>query len=273
MRPVFARFCCLLGFCLLTGTSARAEVRDPDQIFSRDAVAKAEEQIAEIRRTYHRQIVIQTTTDLPSQYHRKDKGGLFAYPPYMDRYARDLIARSDPPVDGLYVLIYLNPKDRSQLHVHALVHPEEAHREAFTTSNCADLRNKFEARAKAAKPAKTADLDKALLELVAQVQTDLVENTPTVTPQSVGWVGVVWLLGGGFLLLAFLLLLGAYLRKRAPPAAGPETGPATTPEATPALLGNMLGGQAAHWVTDPAFRPAEAAPDKEPPPAPVKEGS
>ena len=273
MRPVFARLCCLLGFCLVTGTPARAEVRDPDGIFSKDAIAKADEQIAEIRRVYHRQIVIQTTTDLPTQYHHKDKGGLIAYPPHMDRYAQDLLARADPPVDGLYVLIYQNPKNRNEVHVIAPPHPRETHSEAFTASNCAALRNKFEARVKAAKTAQTADLDKALLELVARAQADLVENTPPATPQSVGWFGVAWLLGGGLLLLAFLLLLGAYLRKRTPPATGPETGPATTPEATPALLGHMLGGQATHWVTDPAFRPAEAAPDKEPPAAPVKEGS
>jgi hypothetical protein len=269
MRSVFARLWCLLGICLVAGTSARAEVRDQDQLFSKDAIVKADEQIAEIRRTYHRQIVIQTTTELPAQYHHKDMGGIIPYPPHMDRYARDLLAKADPPVDGLFVLVYVS-KDQTQIHAFALVHPEEAHRDAFTPKNCTDLSRKFEKTAKPGRTVSRADLDKALLELVAQAQADLVENTPPPTPQSVGWTGIAWLLGGGLLLLAFLLLLGSYLRKRSPPATAAESGLATTPEATPALLGNMLGGQATHWVTDPAFRPAEGGPEKQPPPAPGK---
>jgi hypothetical protein len=265
MRSLLSRLACLLGFALLPVGTASAEMRDQAHLFSKDAVAKADEQIAEIRRSQHRQIVIQTTSDLPVQYRHKYQGGLFHYRPDMDDYARDLVASADPPIDGLFVLIYQDASNHNELYVGAVVHPEEAHTDALTTSNCRDLSQKFK---KTARTVTQADLDKALLELLVQARAFMIENNPPPVPQPVGgWVGIGWLLGGGLLLLVFLLLLGSYLRKRHPNPKDPDTGLPASPEATPALLGNMLGGQATHWVTDPAFRPGDTQASKDPPPA------
>jgi hypothetical protein len=267
MRSLLTRLGCLLGVALLPAGTASAEVRDPAHLFSKDAVVKADEQIAEIRRSQHRQIVIQTTAELPSQYRQKTHG-LIPSLPYMIGYAQDLVASADPPIDGLFVLIYQDASNHNELHVAAVLHPEEAHRDALTARNRLDLAGKFRETARHTRSVNQADLDKALLELLAQARADMIENNPLPVPQPAGgWVGIGWLLGGGLLLLVFLLLLGAYLRNRHPNPKDPDTGLPASPEAAPALLGNMLGGQATHWVTDPAFRPGDSTASKEPPPA------
>jgi hypothetical protein len=247
LSPLSCVFVCL---CVLALTSdARAEsrpasIRDDAGVFHADAIARAEQGVADIRRTFDRNLFVQTVASVtPQQRHWFP----FLRTPQVNRMleeqARQFADKSDVP--GIYVVICRHPRD-----VHVIVWPNDE--AGFNRHEAEALRRMLARRL-------PDNADAALLAAVDQVRDTLQDHAKNGSSSIVNDVVLVAVLGGGFLLWFLLALVRLKMRARQSAMPSEEE-----TRLRPALLGSLFGCPAGFWIYDKLY---PSLPDVVEPPA------
>src|SRR5579884_1297819 len=85
-----------------------SSVRDQAGLFSPQTVRQADERIADIRRAFHRRVLVDARREIPNaaRFERKELGGLFSrQETEFHKLAVDM-ARGVPDFEGVYILFY-----------------------------------------------------------------------------------------------------------------------------------------------------------------------
>jgi hypothetical protein len=245
MRPFLLSLVAALALAL--PRPGRADVNTPTvvddaRLFGPETIAQAERQIDEIRRTYQRDLLIETVEALP----RPRKWWLrFWARRQVNRALADLAREraQDAAVDGLCVLICKDPRGVS------VVAWPEGHGQEITAEDCEQLRTQVVRDLQ-------GDPDQALLNAVAKARNLFHHRLAAERAGSRDGVNI-------FLVAVIMLaLLGVWLTLclvRLRLNAGHR--PALADQA-PGLLGYMFGSMAGHWIYDRLFQagPAPLAP-------------
>lgn len=267
---------------MTTGTALAAldvfTVKDEAQLFSKDAIARANRKIEEIKKNYKVDLLVETLAKAPTDVGRASKEE-------RDSYFRSLAKKryDAQGVHGVYVLICNEPKS---LRVDA---GTEIRKKAFRDADVAELVKTFTSRL-------GKDADQALLAGVDEVATTLEKNigkqtarpgavAPAPKPGATVPVGKErgdmtgglwgWLCLGLVAVLALWVVIGMVrgltgARRPAQPYPAGQFGPGGPPPgyAPPpgygqpaggggfmsSVLGGMLGAGAGMWAYDTFFR-------------------
>jgi hypothetical protein len=224
-------------------------IKDEAGLFSPSAVQKATEGIEEIRRTEHKDLVIETYPGVP-----EDRARAFAG---MTRRQRDEFflgwaeerARARG-VDGVYVLLCKSPSTTQ------VVLGPDAEDKVFPERDRARLARVFTLHGW------RKNYDTELLDAVALVRSALHHNLRTGGSQDAGgtWLWVGGVIGGLLLLWVVigLLRMAVSLRGQRAPAEAAACGGHPV---VGGMLGGMFGARAGHWICDSLFGPGRAARD------------
>jgi hypothetical protein len=265
MRPLLPRLA--LPLALFLGASvARADtaaVRDHAELFTPKERADIDRKIADVRRTFHRKVVVETAQDkvIPKDVeeglHKVHIVGhpQKAFAEWAAKMSRGALSEEDGSIDGVYFLIYRDPKNKFWAQV--VTYPEEVYREVLPPDACEKLRRELLTRAHQ----KDVSLGQAVLGALDQLGEELRKTQPAPEASgTVGWTAILLTLGG-FLVAWFLLELFRrklqFHQERAA-AAGGEARPSnglSTDGPNAAVVGGVLGSLASHWVIDRALRP------------------
>jgi uncharacterized membrane protein YgcG len=240
----------LVAVCLVAPAAARAEgppVRDEAALFSPAAVAQADAGIEEIRRTEHKDLVIETYPAVP-----EDQARAFAAmtrrqrEDFFQRWA-DERARARG-VDGVFVLICKSPPTTQVTlgpDTEDRVFPERDRDRLARTLTVSGRRKNYDAE---------------LLDAVALVRAALHHNPRTGGSQDAGrtWLWVGGVIGGLLLLWVVIGLLRAAVGLRGQQAPAETATPCANHPFVNGVLGGLFGAQASHWLCDSLFRPGPA---------------
>lgn len=243
MKSSLAPLLALIGL-LCVAMSARADsrtapIRDDAGLFHKEAIARAEQRIDDIRRTFHRNVFVYTVASASPRQRR-----LFAFlrtpeaNRLLEEQARTYADESGLP--GIYVVICTRPHD-----VHVVVRPNNDLE--FTRHDAEALRRTL------ARRLDSSGRDGALLGLVEQVYSLLQAHASSGESHSVvNEFVLAGLLGGG---LGLWILLGTVrLKMRAGrPIAPSEQDAAMQARSAPALFGAMFGFPAGLWIYDKLY--------------------
>jgi hypothetical protein len=226
----------------LTAAQARAEdaksIIDSAKLFGKDAIARATQQIAEIRQEYRIDLVIETVTELPPESPEVRHAWLkwSARNKQLHRWAQQ---RADKlGVDGVYVVIF-SGRTSAQRDVRVVGWP--APREVQVSWVKRNQIRKLLAHELGSNP------DRALrhaVDLFREQMHDLKEPEPSPLPTEAALLVVGGLVGAWLLLLVVRSRVARRAVRGGPSAALYH----------PALLGAMFGVPAAFWVHDQLFR-------------------
>lgn len=264
MSPLLPRCLSLIGLVLLASAvraqNKTAPIRDDAQLFHPDAIAHAEQGIAEIQRDYDCNLLIRTVNSTAPGHHHWFP---FLRTPEVNRkleaQAREYASESG--VEGIYVVIFTRPRT-----VHVIVWPED--KPEFTRRDAEALRRMLTHRLH------TRDADPALLALVDQVHTVLGDHVARGSSPVVNDVVLAGLLVGGLGLWLLLRMIRYRMRARRGVSGwqeGSEIDPSIQTRATAALLGTRFGFPAGMWVYDKLYPCPPGATPLCPPPAEEEE--
>jgi hypothetical protein len=215
-----------------------SSVKDGASLFSPAAVARADEQIAQIRKTYGCDLVLETVEALPKADRRWFR---FLYAGEVNRRLADWARERarDEGVEGIYVVVCRKPRS-----VIVVVYPP-AQEQTFTPSDCAQLQRQLAYHLGRREP------DQALLDGVSEARNLLEARRRENAAPPTNLVLVGGIIAG---VLGFWVALGLMLR---------GLGVADTGSAyqelrrrgvlLPALLGSMFGVTAGYWIYDQLF--------------------
>ncbi len=250
MTSVFQRVLTVICLaCLAKAAPAEervAVVHDEAGLFRADAIARAEQQIDDIRQTYHRYLFVETVKSAsPSKWHWK----WFLRTREVNQLLQEQAEkRADASgADGIYVVICNDPRA-----VHVVVRPADD--PAFTPHDAETLRRTI------ARLPRDSSPNEALSEVVRQVQSIL--RASATRGQSTSVVSefvLAGVLGGG---LGLWLVLGLIRYKMRSDGADDPIEETTEVQVRrrPALMGAMFGFPAGHWIYDKLYpSPAQGA--------------
>jgi hypothetical protein len=266
----------LLAFALAGGLAAPARasgkawgVHDEAKLFRPETVARADARIEEMRRLYHRDLLVETVPAAPDA----DRERLRHLPApeavkFFDQWARERAKAAG--VDGVAVLVCVDPP-----HVRVTAWPESAD-EVFPEDRRERLRKLLAQRLRVGQPrswlphwltrARPGDPDEALLDAVAQVRAALREAHPQVEGPADPMAESRFAVGALVLGVVGAWVVLVVVRRRVARAdAHAEPWPGPGPLA--ALLGGMFGVVPAHWVYDRLLR--DVAPEARMPSADI----
>jgi hypothetical protein len=258
MTSTLPRFLVVVGLACLASAARAAEppaaIRDDAGLFHADAIAQAETQIDDIRRTFDRNLFVRTVA---SAAPNERKRFWFLRTPQVNRILDEQARRiaDETGAEGIYVVICQRPRD-----VHVVVRPGDD--PLFSRHDAEALRRTV------ARRLHEAGGDDALLALVDQARTTLQNNVTRGPSTSVlSEFALAGILGGG-LVLWLVLSIVRYKMRAAHPV---EEDSAEQVRRRPALLGAMFGFPAGLWIYDrlypcPSGAPAPwCAPEPSPP--------
>ena len=240
------------GWLAVAGAAGAADspVTDEAGLFSPTAVHKATEGIEEIRRTEHKDLVIETYPGVP-----EDRARAFAA--MTRRQREDFFLRWAEErarargVDGILVLICKRPPTTE-----VVLGPDTEDR-VFPERDRARLARELTLHGW------RKNYDAELLDAVTLVRTALHHNLRAGGPQD---ASQTWLWAGGIIagLLLVWLVIGLLraavsLRGQHAPAEAAGT-PCESHPFVSGMLGGMFGARAGHWVCDSLFGPRRTAP-------------
>jgi hypothetical protein len=243
---------------------ARSFVIDKANLFGKGAVAEANREIAEIRKRFDVDLVIETLTEMPPENDEVKRAWIKW--PARNRQLHDWAqARAEKmDINGLYAVIFHGPTS-AQRDVRVVGWPVHWEFEDRVSDVKRELLRKKLARELSKNP------DRALLEMVSLFYLQMVrlkEPDPSPLRTGVALIVIGSLVGAGLLLAG----LRSRLARKAAQGGPPE------PLFQPATLGALCGVPAAFWVHDQLFRvsPPESPIDElpadlplEPPPEPA----
>jgi hypothetical protein len=215
-----------------------SSVKDGAGLFAPAAVARADEQIAQLRETYGCDLVIETVRSLPNTDRRWYR---FLYAREVNRFLADW-ARDrarDEGVDGIYVVVCTQPRA-----VIVVVYPP-AQEQNCSPGDCNQLRRQLAYHLGRSGP------DQALLDGVSEARALLEgrRRENAAPPTNLFLVGGI--IAG---VLGFWVVLGLMLRS----LGAADTGSAYQEirgrgVLLPALLGSMFGVTSGYWIYDRLF--------------------
>jgi hypothetical protein len=231
--------------CLVNATWAeerKAPIRDDAKLFHAAAIEQAKQRIADIHRTFDRNVFVRTVESVSPQPRRWFP---FLRTPQVNQML-ELQARkfaSERGVPGIYVVICTHPRD-----VHIIVRPEDD--PEFSRRDAETLRRTL------ARGLHDRGADAALLGFLDQLN-DVLQDHATRGPSTlVNDVLVAGLLGGGLGLWLLLRLIRFKMRRNRPATAwdaGSINESGTQARETAALLGAMFGYPAGLWIYDKLY--------------------
>lgn len=219
--------------------SHAAPIRDDAGIFHADAIARAEQQIEDIHRSFGRNVFVRTVASASLHQRRMFR---FLRTPEVNRLleeqAREYADESGLP--GIYVVICQKPRD-----VHIIVRPRND--PAFTHHDAETLRRTL------ARRLHDSGADPALLGLVEQVHATLEGHVARGESHSVVNEFVLASLLGGGLALWLLLNMVRFKLRATWSRTLEEEDAAMQARRMPALLGAMFGFPAGLWIYDKLY--------------------
>lgn len=263
MFPALSRTLSLIGLLCLTnaGQAQRYSrpIRDDAKIFHADAIDAAKQRIADIRRTFDRNVFVRTFVSAsPGQ----GRGFPFLRTPQVN-HMLELKARtyaSESGVSGIYVVICTHPRD-----VHVIVRPDND--SEFTRRDAETLRRTL------ARSLHDQGADATLLALMEQIHDVLQDHATRGSSSMVNDVVLAGLLGGGLGLWLLLRMIRFKMRTRRAATTwqtGSVSDPKTQTRETAALLGSMFGFYAGLWIYDKLYPcPPGVTPLCQPPAEPI----
>jgi hypothetical protein len=253
----------LAAVCLAAAGAARAAdppIKDEAGLFTAGAVRQATEAIQEMRRTEHKDLVIETYPGVPEDrakafagMTRKQREDFFLR--WADERAR---ARE---VDGVYVLLCKSPATTEVVlgpDTEDRVFPERERARLARTLPLHAWRKNYDAE---------------LRDAVGLVRSSVAYNLRAGGPQDASqtWLWAGGIIGGLLLVWLVIGLLRAALGLRVRPAPAEAAGaPCESHPFVSGMLGGMFGARAGHWVCDSLLGPARPAGDV--PTAPAESG-
>ncbi len=246
MFPALPRVLSLICLLCLANVGqaqrSRRPIRDDAKLFQAAAIDSAGQRIADIRRTFDRNLFVRTVASVSPQQRRWLP---FLRTPQVNQQL-ELQARqyaSQVGVNWIYVVICTQPRD-----VNVIVRPDDD--PEFTRRDAENLRRTL-ARSL---PEKGADA--ALLALVDQVHDVLQDHATRGSPSVVNDMILAGLLGGGLGLWLLLRMIRFKMRSRSAATTWPvgsASDPRTQARETAALLGSMFGCPAGLWIYDKLY--------------------
>jgi hypothetical protein len=228
-------------------TPMSGAVRDRAELFRHDTRAKAEEQIHEIRRLFHRDVLVETDPSLPAADRARFKSmRRLDQLNYFNALGQQRARKAE--VDGVHILFCRDPR-----YVQITVWPE-FQQQTFTDEDAERLRKLLRHRRY------SSGVDQALLDGVNMIRETYQRNlhidpdNGLARPSTMA-VSLIALLG------VWLALLLASSRLRA------QSGNKSSLH--PGLLGTMFGHVAALWIYDLLFANEPAPRDEVMPAAPL----
>jgi hypothetical protein len=251
------------------GLPARAEspagaISDGAGLFNAETTARAEKEIADIRRTYHRDLVVETVKSVPDADLKRVRGmNRREAAAYFAGWATERAQMAK--VDGIYMLVCQEPKR----YVQVSVFPEGS--ETVLTATERDRTEQLFLNTWG-----RSGPNNALLAALERIKEALKGRFPPEGAQADSSAFSWWTFG--YILLAFLalwLVLGLIRARLAtPPADGIQGVSQGRVTVMSGLLGGMFGSVAGHWIYDTLFHHhhderREAAPPPERPDRPA----
>jgi hypothetical protein len=217
------------------GDDRAAPIRDEAGLFHAEAIARAEQRIADIHRKFDRRLFVQTVASASPKERRLFR---FLGKPQVNRLLEEQARRRGDEVGmpGVYVVICNKPRD-----VHVIVRPDDD--TEFTERDAETLRRTV------VRSLNQRNADAALLVLVEQVQNVLQAHLDRGDSSAVNDGIFAAVLGGGLTLWLLLCLIRRKIR---------SSGERTRTE-NAALLGAMFGSPAGVWIYDKLY-PVYAVP-------------
>ncbi|HEY7423288.1 MAG TPA: hypothetical protein VH682_03510 [Gemmataceae bacterium] len=230
--PVFCLACLASN---LRAEEQRAPIRDDAGLFHANAVAQAEPRIDDIRRTFERNLFVQTVSSIAPHEQRRF---WWLKPRQVNRILDEQAQKiADQSGVGIYVIICNAPPD-----VHVVVRPDDD--PWFTRDDAESLRRTL------ARRLHDRGADQSLLALVDQVRTTLQAHaTRGQSTSVVSEFALAVLLGGGMALWLVLSIV-CFKRRAAQPV---EEDVAEQARRTAALLGAMFGSPSGLWIYDKLY--------------------
>jgi hypothetical protein len=251
VRPVLLPLLTAAWLGLAAGARAdeapTPDVKDEAGLFTPEAVARAEKAIADVRKEYHLDLMVDTVPALPPTDHKwlyfwdRRKRNEF-----LEEWARKRARAAG--VNGIFIQICTRPRD-----VRVVVWPPEKG-ELFTDRDCERVRRFLVRRLQNDSP------DAALLATIAEVADQLERRRYHQDDESLSANVVVVgaLVAALFGTWGALRLVRLRLRRSAPDGGAREKAERTAER--PARLGALFGTPAAFWVYDKLFRKVPPAP-------------
>jgi hypothetical protein len=236
VQRILPVFCLACLASTLRAEEQRAPIRDDAGLFHANAIARVEPRIDDIRRSFERNLFVQTVSSIaPHERRRFWFHNTRQVNRILDEQAQKIADQSG--VDGIYVVICNAPHD-----VHVVVRPDDD--PWFTRHDAESLRRTV------ARRLHDGDSDQALLALVDQVRATLQAHATRGQSNSVvSEFALAAILGGGIAL--WLVLSIVHFKRR---AAHPVEEDATEQaRRTPALLGAMFGSPSGLWIYDKLY--------------------
>jgi hypothetical protein len=254
---------CALG---LSAAAARADglpcgVKDEAKLFRPEAAARADEQAREIRRLYHRDVLVETLPAVP-EAERRDVHNM-THAKADEYFARRARERAEAlGLSGLYVLICADPR-----YVQVIAYPA-GQEDVFTEVRRQEVRKLLQQRLPTLgsersllrrlfgpKPRPDA-ADEALLDVFRRARSMLRASFPEVEgktdPAAAGDAALAGLALGLVAVWLALRLVGRRFARADGPAAEP-------PGYRAGRLGGMFGTPAGFWIYDRLFRDVDDA--------------
>jgi hypothetical protein len=219
-------------------------IRDEAKLFHASSIERAEQRIADIRRTFGRNVFVQTVVSVSPQPRR---WFLFLFlktrqdDHMLEQQAHAYASEHGRP--GVYVVICMDPRG-----VGINVRPEDG--QEFKRCDLKTLRRSL------ARNLQDRGSDSALLAFLDQIHDVLHDNATRGSSAIINGVPLAGLLGGGLSLWLSLRLIRFRLRaSRTATAwsAGSVNEPGTQARETAGLLGAMFGFPAGLWIYDKLY--------------------
>jgi hypothetical protein len=260
LQRVLPAICLACLTCTARAEERASPIRDEAGLFRADAIVQAELQIDDIRRTYGRNLFVDT---VKSTAPHEQKWFRFLATRQVNRILEQQAQKraAETGLDGIYVVICNDPKD-----VHVVVRPADD--PAFTPHDANTLRLTIVRRLQDSGP------DLALLALIRQVQSILQAHATRGQSTSVVNEFVLASLLGGVVGLWLLLCLIRFKMRARHASDSIEQSAEERARRGPALLGAMFGFPAGHWLYDKLYPSSaqSAGPLPAPEPLAVVEG-
>lgn len=223
--------------------SPAASIRDDANLFHADALARAEQRIADIQRTFDRHLFVRTIAsasppERSSTWWRHLRGfhSRHTVNHLLDEQVQNIVNESGR--DGIYVVICKNPRG-----IRVVVRPGDD--SLFTRHDAETLRKRLAHRF-------ADEPDAALFSMIEQVHITLKRHATEGSPSVGVEIVLTSVFGGGVCLWILLGILRFKMRSSRPAIPRDEEGAMQAREG-PALLGAMFGFPAGLWIYDKLY--------------------
>jgi hypothetical protein len=229
---------CLAGLLVAAGPgfgqSSLAEVRDGAELFKPDTILAVDDQLQELRRLYHHDILIETIKEVPRDERallQKGRPPARAFAAWAQRLAEQR------GVEGIYVLLSTDPRFK---HASVTIWPPSMET-VLSSSDGNEIRRAFVNRARTSP-------NQALVSMVEEIRDQLQARLGDhATTSPVTWMTIGLVVVGILVLWVVALAVRMKLDGKKPAPLAEKEGTGTL---MPGVMGGLFGTVASHWIYD-----------------------